>query len=85
MLPVVTSVKVTLTLGSATTSVEVKSDEVEALKTDSGELSDTLSLAEVNNLPISDLESVSTGGDAARCDDGDGRQLHERLWILGER
>ncbi|MGA1981342.1 MAG: TonB-dependent receptor [Acidobacteriaceae bacterium] len=52
---VVTSVNLTLNPGSATTTVEVPSDVVEALKTDSGELSDTLSTLEVNNLPISTL------------------------------
>lgn len=52
---VITSVNVTLTLGSTNTEVEVSADQVEALKTDNGELSDTLSLAEVNNLPISTL------------------------------
>lgn len=52
---VVTSVNVTLKTGTKTELVEVKSDEVEALKTDSGELSDTLSNVEVSNLPISTL------------------------------
>jgi hypothetical protein len=52
---VITSVNVTLTPGFATTTVEVSSDTVAALKTDSGELSDTLTSVEVNDLPIPDL------------------------------
>lgn len=51
----VTSVNVTLTIGSATASVEVSAEAVSALKTDNGELSDTLSSVEVNNLPVSSL------------------------------
>jgi hypothetical protein len=56
---VVTSVNVTMKAGVATTVVEVSADEVAALKTDSGELSDTLSAVEINSLPISDLNSYS--------------------------
>jgi hypothetical protein len=52
---VVTSVDVKLTIGAATTDVEVSSEAVAALKTDSGELSDTLTTVEINNLPISSL------------------------------
>jgi hypothetical protein len=52
---VVTSVNVTLSPGVATTIVEVSADVVSALKTDSSELSDTLSTIEINDLPISEL------------------------------
>jgi len=52
---VVTSVDVKLTVGPATTKVEVSADSVTALKTENGELSDTLSTIEVSNLPISTL------------------------------
>jgi len=51
---VITSVNVTLMPGSAATTVEITT-EVGALKTDSGELSDTLSTVEINDLPISSL------------------------------
>jgi hypothetical protein len=51
----ITSVNVTLTLGSTATTVEVNAAVVAGLKTDSGELSDTLSAVEINNLPISSL------------------------------
>ena len=52
---VITSVNVTLTVGSASASIEVNAANVAALKTDSGELSDTLSSVEISNLPISSL------------------------------
>lgn len=52
---VVTSVNVPLAIGSEATTVEVSADTVAALKTDNGELSETLSTVEVNNLPISSL------------------------------
>lgn len=52
---VIASVDVTLQIGSVATTVEVSADTVAALKTESGELSDTLSSIEVNTLPISDL------------------------------
>ncbi len=52
---VVTSVNVALTIGSEATTVEVSADSVAALKTDNGELSETLSTVEVNNLPIPSL------------------------------
>ena len=52
---VITSVNVKLSVGSATTNVEVTADTVAALKTDSGELSDTLTAVEVNDLPIGTL------------------------------
>jgi outer membrane receptor protein involved in Fe transport len=52
---VVTSVNVTMTIGADTTTVEVSADVVAALKTDNGELSDTLTTVEINNLPISTL------------------------------
>ncbi len=58
---VITSVNVTLRPGSASTSVEVSADVVAALKTDSGELSDTLSAREVNDLPISSLNPYALG------------------------
>ena len=82
---VITSVNVTLRPGSASTSVEVSADTVAALKTDSGELSDTLSAREVNDLPISSSESVSLGITLPGVTDGDGRQLHKRLRVFGER
>jgi hypothetical protein len=52
---VITSVNVKLTLGSAATTVEVSAEAVAELKTDSGELSETISETEMNNLPISSL------------------------------
>jgi len=52
---VITSVNVTLHPGPSTTNVEVNSDVVAALKTDSGELSETLPNVEVENLPIASL------------------------------
>jgi hypothetical protein len=58
---VVTSVNVTLSIGSTTASVEVNASTVAALKTDSGELSDTLSAVEVNSLPISSLNPYELG------------------------
>ena len=56
---VITSVNMTLTIGSATTNVEVSADEVAALKTDSGELSDTISGLEVSTLPVANLNPYS--------------------------
>jgi hypothetical protein len=55
----ITSVNVTMTLGSATTNVEVSADQVSALKTDSGELSETLSALEVATLPVANLNPYS--------------------------
>ncbi|HEY4356536.1 MAG TPA: carboxypeptidase regulatory-like domain-containing protein [Acidobacteriaceae bacterium] len=55
---VVTSVNVTLTAGSNGETVEVTSD-VAALKTESGELSETLSGTEINALPIANLNPYS--------------------------
>jgi outer membrane receptor protein involved in Fe transport len=51
---VITSVNVVLIAGSTTDTVEVTGD-VAALKTESGELSETLSTKEINTLPISSL------------------------------
>jgi len=51
-----TSVNVTLKAGLATTVVQVTAGDVAALKTDSGELSDTLSAVEINSLPLSRLD-----------------------------
>lgn len=56
---VITSVDVKLTIGAASTDIEVSSDAVAALKTDSGELSDTLSAVEINDLPIATLNPYS--------------------------
>ncbi|HEX3572203.1 MAG TPA: carboxypeptidase regulatory-like domain-containing protein [Acidobacteriaceae bacterium] len=58
---VTTSVNVSLTIGSTMATVEVNASSVAALKTDSGELSDTLSAVEVNNLPISSLNPYQLG------------------------
>lgn len=56
---VITSVNVTLAAGSANgETVEVTSD-VAALKTESGELSETLSGSEINQLPIANLNPYS--------------------------
>ena len=52
---VITSVNVTMTIGADTTTVEVSADVVAALKTDNGELSDTLTAVEINDLPIGTL------------------------------
>jgi outer membrane receptor protein involved in Fe transport len=58
---VITSVDVKLTIGAASTDIEVSSDVVAALKTDSGELSDTLTAVEINDLPISTLNPYQLG------------------------
>jgi len=52
---VVTSLNVTLSIGTASTNVEVNAADMQALKTDSGELSETLSSLEIKTLPISSL------------------------------
>lgn len=52
---VISSVDVTLAVGSASATIEVSADTVAALKTESGELSETLSTAEINDLPIPSL------------------------------
>jgi hypothetical protein len=49
---VVTSANVMLTAGTVTSVLEVSSTSASALKTNSGELSDTVLLREINNLPI---------------------------------
>jgi hypothetical protein len=56
---VATSVDVTMKAGVATAVIKVSADEVAALKTDSSELSDTLSAVEINSLPISSLNPYS--------------------------
>jgi len=58
---VITSVDVKLSIGAASTDIEVSSDVVAALKTDSGELSDTLAAVEINDLPISSLNPYALG------------------------
>lgn len=55
---VITSVNVTLKAGSAASTVEV-TGEATALKTDSGELSETISGLEINTLPIANLNPYS--------------------------
>jgi hypothetical protein len=55
---VISSVTVTLKTGASTETVEVTTD-LAALKTDSGELSETLSGLEINSLPISNLNPYS--------------------------
>jgi hypothetical protein len=52
---VVTSVNLSLQAGSAETTVDVSSQTTELLRTDSGELSNTISLQEISTLPISSL------------------------------
>jgi outer membrane receptor protein involved in Fe transport len=58
---VITSVDVKLSVGAASTEVQVSADEVAALKTDSGELSDTLTAVEINDLPIATLNPYQLG------------------------
>jgi hypothetical protein len=55
---VVTSVNATLAVGSETSTVEVGAVTA-GLRTDSGELSDTLSMQEIQNLPIANLNPYS--------------------------
>jgi len=55
---VVTSVNATLGVGSINSTVEVSATTA-GLRTDSGELSDTLTLQEVSNLPIANLNPYS--------------------------
>lgn len=52
---VVTSINLVLSAGSASVSVDVSSAETELLRTDSGELSNTLNMEAVQTLPISSL------------------------------
>lgn len=56
---VVTSVNVTLMAGSASVAVEVNTNDVALLNTESGEISETLSPVELNNLPIQDANPYS--------------------------
>jgi hypothetical protein len=62
-------VDVKLTIGAASTDIEVSSDAVAALKTDSGELSDTLSAVEINDLPIATLNPYSLATATSRRND----------------
>lgn len=56
---VVTSVNVTLSPGSATAAIEVNASDIAVLNTESGEISETISAAELNNLPIANLNPYS--------------------------
>ena len=52
---VATSVNLSLQAGGAATTIDISSDTAELLRTDSGELSNTLSQQEVSTLPINSL------------------------------
>jgi hypothetical protein len=56
---VVTSVNVTLAAGSATEAVEVNGSAIALLNTDSGQISETISTVEMQNLPIANLNPYS--------------------------
>ena len=56
---VVTSVNLTLQPGASSTTIDISSGAGDLLRTDSGELSNTLSLKEVSTLPINSLNPYS--------------------------